>query len=137
MNGSVLPSSWPRAARWLAVAYFLSSLAHFAHNAEYIASYPNLPGWLQREHVYGVWLAITAVGLASLVAARAGRPALSLLLLGVYGALGLDGLGHYALALCSQHTVIANLTVGAEAATGLALLLTASVLLVRRPSARS
>jgi len=43
-----------------------------------------------------------------------------LLALGVYGALGLDGLLHYRLGLCSQHTLLANLTIWAEATTGLA-----------------
>ena len=39
----------------------------------------------------------------------------------VYGALGLDGLGHYALALCSEHTWTMNFTIWSEVASGLAL----------------
>jgi hypothetical protein len=48
---------------WVLVAlYFAASLAHFTHNAEYIAFYPNMPAWLTREYVYSVWLVITGVG---------------------------------------------------------------------------
>ncbi|MDN8616983.1 hypothetical protein [Variovorax ginsengisoli] len=42
--------------------------------------------------------------------------ALRLLLIAAYGAMGLDGL-----ALCSEHSVAANATIGAEAASGVAL----------------
>jgi len=45
-----------------------------------------------------------------------------LALLGVYGAFGLDGLAHYTLALCSEHTVLANVTIWSEALTGLLLI---------------
>jgi len=33
----------------LAALYFIASLAHFAHNAEYIAFYPGVPTWLTAE----------------------------------------------------------------------------------------
>jgi hypothetical protein len=39
--------------------------------------------------------------------------------------MGLDGLAHYTLALCSEHSVAANATIGAEAASGVALMLAA------------
>ena len=41
--------------------------------------------------------------------------------LGLYGAFGLDGLAHYTLALCSEHSLAMNLTIWFEAVTGLAL----------------
>lgn len=105
----------------LLVLYFVASLAHFAHNAEYIAYYPNMPGWLTREKVYLFWLGITAVGAAGLVLLRLRWHKTALALLWVYGAMGLDGLGHYSLALCIEHTLAMNLTIWAEAVTGLAL----------------
>ena len=58
--------------------------------------------------------------------------ALALVLLGSYGALGLAGLAHYTLALCSEHTLVANLTIWSEVAAGLLLLLASAVLFVRR-----
>lgn len=60
----------PKAARlpphlpWLVGIYAIASLVHFTHNAEYIALYPNLPAWLDREYVYLAWIAVTAVGAA-------------------------------------------------------------------------
>jgi hypothetical protein len=109
----------------LAALYCAASLAHFTHNAEFIAFYPNLPKGLTREHVYLVWLAITSLGAGGLLLARRGLRGLGLLLIAAYGALGLDGLAHYTLALCSEHSVAANLTIGAEAASGVALMLAA------------
>ena len=115
----------------LMLAYFLASLAHFVHNAEYIAYYPNMPRGLTREHVYLVWVAITAVGLLGLVLTRMRLPVPGLALMGLYGAFGLDGLAHYTLALCSEHSLVANVTIWSEASTGLALLLVCAVLAVR------
>ena len=107
---------------WVLLAlYFAASLAHFAHNAEYIAYYPNMPGWLTREKVYLFWLGITAVGALGLLLLRLRWRIAALACLAGYGAFGLDGLGHYALALCSEHTLAMNLTIWAEAAAGLAL----------------
>ena len=107
---------------WALIAlYFVASLAHFAHNAEYIAFYPNMPAWITRETVYLVWLAITGVGIAGVVLSRIGWIFLGALCLAVYGALGLDGLGHYTLALCSEHTAAMNFTIWFEAVAGVAL----------------
>jgi hypothetical protein len=48
---------------WALIAtYFVASLAHFAHNAEFIALYPNMPSWLTREQVYLAWIGITGIG---------------------------------------------------------------------------
>jgi hypothetical protein len=122
----------PRPVLLLAVVYFMASLAHFGHNAEYIAFYPGMPGWLTREKVYLAWLGVTGLGGLAVVFARFALPALALLFLALYGAFGLDGLAHYTLALCSEHTLMANITIWLEAITGLVLLLVSSVLLSRR-----
>jgi hypothetical protein len=122
----------PRLLLALIAAYFAASLAHFGHNAQYIAFYPGMPAWLTPGTVWLCWFAVCAVGLLAWTLIRLGLPALGLLALGVYGALGLDGLLHYRLGLCSQHTLLANLTIWAEATTGLTLLMVSAVLFARR-----
>jgi hypothetical protein len=118
---------------WALVAvYFLASLAHFTHNAEFIAVYPNLPGWIDRGNVYLAWLGITGVGVSALLVLRLGFPAIGVLLVGAYGAFGLDGLAHYTLALCSEHTLATNVTIWAEVAAGAVLMLAAALLFRRR-----
>jgi hypothetical protein len=128
----MLTSVFPRSLLVLAAIYFAASLAHFGHNAEYIAIYPGMPAWLTREKVYLAWLAITSLGVAAMLFARFALPALALLFLAAYGAFGLDGLAHYTLALCSEHTLVCNITIWSEAITGLALLLASAVLFARR-----
>jgi hypothetical protein len=86
----------------LVAVYFVTTLAHFIYNVEYIAFYPGMPAWLTREQVYLAWLGVTSVGLASFVLSRFGLRALALLAASVYGALGLDALAHYTLALRSE-----------------------------------
>lgn len=122
----------PRHIWVLIVLYFIASLAHFTHNAEYIAFYPGMPAWLNPEKVYLAWLGVTSVGFAALWLLSFGLPTPAVLLLGIYGAFGLDGLAHYALALCSEHTIWANITIWSEATTGLLLLLVSSLAIGRR-----
>lgn len=107
--------------------YFMASLAHFAHNAEYIAFYPNMPASLTRETVYLAWLAITGVGALGVVLARFGLRTLAAILIAAYGAFGLDGLAHYTLALCSEHTLATNVTIWLEVVTGASLLLASAI----------
>ena len=126
-----MPSLLPKSIWALVALYFLATLTHFAHNAEFIAFYPNMPQSLTRETVYLAWLAITGIGVAALIVIRLGWPVLGAVLLGAYGAMGLDGLGHYTLALCSEHTLATNLTIWFEVAAGVALLLASSVLAKR------
>jgi hypothetical protein len=128
----VLTAILPKPLLVLAVVYFTASLAHFGHNAEYIAFYPGMPGWLTREKVYLAWLAVTSLGLIAFVFARLALPALALLFLAAYGAFGLDGLAHYTLALCSEHTLLANITIWSEAITGVVLLLVSAVFFGRQ-----
>lgn len=122
---------------WVLIAvYFVASLAHFAHNAEFIAFYPNMPRGLTREDVYLVWLAITSLGVAGLLMARLGLHALGVSLVAAYGALGLDGLAHYTLALCSAHTLAANVTIWSEVISGLVLMLASALWLTRHMTHR-
>jgi hypothetical protein len=105
----------------LVALYFLASLLHFSHNAESIALYPNMPAWISRETVYLAWLAVSAVGVLSGALWMLGCRVMAGVVLAIYGALGLAALAHYALALCSDHALVMNLTIWFEAVTGLAL----------------
>ena len=125
-NSCALSPVLPRHLWLLLAIYFLATVSHFAHNAEFIAYYPNTPGWLSREYVYLAWLGMTSVGIAGLAATRVGLQALGAAIIGAYGALGLDALAHYTVALCSEHTLAANFTIWFEAATGVALLFAAA-----------
>jgi hypothetical protein len=49
----------------------------------------------------------------------------------VYGLLGTDGLLHYTLALCSEHTFVTNATIWAEVVLGITLACAAAVRLSR------
>lgn len=106
----------------LTAAYFLTSLGHFSHNAEFICEYPNLPAWLTRAQVYAVWAAITSVGAMGLLLMRKKYMATGLLLVTVYAALGFDGLGHYAVAPLELHPLMANVTILSEVAAAALLL---------------
>lgn len=128
----VRPFKFPRFVWALVLVYFCASLAHFAHNAEYIAFYPNMPAWLTREKVYLAWMAVTAVGVAGMALMQLGLHSVGALLVSVYGALGLDGLAHYTLALCSEHTLATNLTIWSEAIAGFLLMLVSALWLARR-----
>jgi hypothetical protein len=103
---SLLHSALPAHIHLYFVVFFVANLAHFVHNAEYIAYYPGMPSWLSPERVYRTKLKV-----------------LGLMLVATYGALGIDGLAHYTLALCSEHTLATNLTIWFEVLAGLSLLL--------------
>ena len=105
----------------LTALYTFASLAHFTHNAEYLPYYPNMPAWITRETVYLVWLAIASVGAAGVALSLGRWRVAAALVLAAYGAFGLDGLAHYTLALCSEHTWVMNATIWFEAATGVVL----------------
>ena len=91
--------------------YAAASLLHFAHNAEYLADYPNLPDWLTRGGVYLAWGAQTAVGLLGYVMYRIGWRVTGLILLGIYACFGFDGLLHYTRAPFDAHTTAMNFTI--------------------------
>lgn len=121
----------PRHVWFLLTVYFLASSAHFVHNVAYIASYPNMPSWITSDRVYVAWLIVTTVGLAGLVAMRLRLHAAAAVFIAVYGALGLDGLAHYTLALCSEHTFVTNVTIWSEAISGMCLLLASAMLVTK------
>ncbi len=136
MHPLKLFSQLPKPFVLLLAAYFLTSLGHFVHNAEYLCEYPNLPAWLTRAQVYAVWLAITSVGLAGLILMKNKLVATGLLLVAVYAALGFDGLGHYAVAPMAHHTLGANITILSELAAAAMLLLAAVYLLLSHSRVR-
>jgi hypothetical protein len=129
-------SALPKHIQLLLLVFFVANLAHFAHNAEYIAYYPGLPSWLTREQVYLAWVAGASVGLLGLLVYRTKLKVLGLVLVAAYGALGIDGLAHYALALCSEHTLATNLTIWFEVLAGLSLLLASAAVIGRTLSSR-
>jgi hypothetical protein len=133
MHPLKLLSQLPKPFVVLLAAYFITSLGHFAHNAEYLCEYPNLPAWLTRAKVYAAWLAITSVGLIGLILIKNKLIPAGLLLVAVYAALGFDGLGHYAVAPMAHHTFGANVTILSEVAAA-ALLLPATMYLLLRTS---
>jgi uncharacterized membrane protein len=107
----------------LLVLYTLASLVHFAHNAEFLSDYPNLPSSFTRSGVYFAWLGLASIGLVGYALYHYRRRLAGLLLLGLYAALGFDGLLHYTRAPLDSHTGMMNLTIWFEAVAGAALLL--------------
>jgi hypothetical protein len=106
----------------LLVAYAAASLFHYSHNAEFLHEYPNMPAWLSRAQVYGAWVGVTAVGVVGYLLVRWRYLLSGLIVLAVYGLLGLDGLGHYAVAPRSAHTLTMNLTIWLEVVTAVLLI---------------
>ena len=114
------------------LAYGAASLFHYANNAEFLIEYPNMPVWLSPARIYAAWLGVTAVGLVGFFLIRRGYQLTGLAVLGIYGALGIDGLGHYTIAPLSAHTFTMNLTIWLEAATAVLLLAAVVSLMLRR-----
>lgn len=115
----------------LLLAYGAASLFHHIHNAEFLSEYPNMPAWLSRARVYAAWLGVTAVGLSGYVLIRLRHQAAGLLMTAIYGLLGLDGLGHYALAPMSAHSMAMNASIWLEVVTALLLLIAVAAAMVR------
>ena len=120
----------------LLIAYGAASLFHYGHNAEFLNEYPNLPAWLSRAQVYGAWLTVTAVGLVGYFLVRWRYRLLGLIVLAVYGVLGLDGLGHYAVAPPSAHTLTMNLAIWLEVVTAVLLLAAVAAFMLKLPVER-
>jgi hypothetical protein len=110
------------------VLYLAASLLHFAHNAEYVGDYPNLPAWLDRADVYLAWCVVAVTGVVGYVLYRGEWPLLGLLLLAVDTGFGFDGLLHYTRAPFAAHTPAMNFTIWFEVVCA-ALLLTVVVTL--------
>ncbi len=114
-------TSTNRAVLTLVLVHAAASLLHFAHNATYLADYPNMPTWISPMGVYGAWLAEAAVGACGVMLLLRARSA-GLVLIAIYALLGLGGLDHYMLAPISAHTIAMNATIWLETATGIGLL---------------
>jgi hypothetical protein len=110
-----------RALPWLLLIYACASLWHFAHNAEYLTDYPNLPHNWSREEVYVAWLAVSLVGLVGWLGYRTCARRTGLALLALYACAGFAGLLHYTRAPLHRHSLTMNLTILTEALTALVL----------------
>lgn len=121
--GATSRATW---ANWalprLFLVYAAVSLLHFAHNAAYLASYPNLPASWSAEDVYLAWCGITGLGALGLLMWQRGRRK-GLALLAAYAGLGYLGLAHYARAPFLEHTSAMNVTIWAEVAAATLLLI--------------
>ena len=102
----------PRHLLALMALYCAASLAHFVHNARFLADYPNMPAWLTPLQVMGAWLVVTAPGVLGLLLLRMRWPLAGLLLIGVCACLGFDGLAHYTLAPMGPPRLALTLTMG-------------------------
>lgn len=122
----------PRLLLLLCFAYAAASLIHFAHNAEFLADYPNMPAWLSREKVYAAWLGLTAVGVAGYLLVHRGFQLTGLLVIAVYAVLGFDSLSHYAVAPFAAHTGMMHFTIWLDMATASLLLIAAARLAAKR-----
>jgi len=107
---------------WLFALYVAATLLHFAHNAEYLAQYPNLPTTWSRAEVYAAWCCVMTVGLVGYVLYALGQRRVGLTILGLYAALGFGALLHYTRAPMTHHSAMMNVTIWAEAAAGTLLL---------------
>jgi hypothetical protein len=107
---------------WLFALYAAATLLHFAHNAEYLAHYPNLPTSWSRAEVYVAWGCVMALGLVGYGLYAFGHRNIGLTMLGLYAALGFGGLLHYTRAPMAHHSTMMNVTIWAEAAAGTLLL---------------
>ena len=108
---------------WLLLLYCGTSLLHFAHNAEFLADYPNLPPWLSPSWIYLVWCGITAVGVVGYLLYRRGHETVGIAVLSAYAVAGFDGLLHYGRAPFHTHTSMMNFTIWAEVASAALLLM--------------
>lgn len=114
------------------LAYTAASVLHFVHNAVFLASYPNMPGWISRVVVYGALAGVLTVGACGYALLRCGHRLLGLLVIAAYAALGFDGLAHYSLAPISAHSAAMNFTIWLEVAAAALLLALVVGLIARR-----
>lgn len=115
----------------LLLLYTAASLLHFAHNAEYLADYPNLPDSFTRARVYLAWGGLALVGMVGFLVYRTRWRLAGLSVLGLYAALGFDGLLHYTRAPLAAHTGLMNFTILFEVVAAAALLAFVVVAAVR------
>ena len=132
MTQPPLPARIPVFLIVLLAIHCAASLIHFAHNAEFVADYPNLPAWLTRSKVYLAWLAVTSVGVVGVVLLRLRLRVAGLLVIAAYALLGFAGLDHYWVAPFAAHTLAMHATIGFEVVSAGALLAATLLLLLRR-----
>jgi hypothetical protein len=104
---------------------------HFAHNAEHLAEYPNLPASWTRADVYWAWGAVTSLGLLGYVLYRGAFCRTGLTLLTIYAGLGFGGLLHYTRAPVAHHSAAMNFTIWVEVASAAALLINLACAAIR------
>jgi hypothetical protein len=119
----------------LLAIYCAASLIHFAHNAEFVEDYPNLPIWLTRSKVYLAWFAATSVGVIGVALLSLRFRLLGLLVIVSYAALGFAGLDHYWVAPFAAHSIAMNATIWFEVLSAAVLLVATLVLVFARGSA--
>lgn len=107
---------------WLFTLYAAATLLHFAHNAHYLAHYPNLPASWSGADVYAAWAVLTALGALGFALCTNGPRRVGRALLGLYALSGFGGLLHYTRAPLSHHSAMMNVTIWMEAAAGTLLL---------------
>ena len=74
---------------------------------------------------------MASVGLLAIASNWSGYKRIAAVLVFIYGLLGTDGLLHYTLALCSEHTLATNITIWAEVLLGVVLACAAAIRLKR------
>jgi hypothetical protein len=127
-----MPIERDRRLTVLLIGYAVASLLHFVHNAEFLAEYPNLPASWTRTGVYLAWVGLSAVGLAGWLMVSRGYQRVGLALLCAYALLGIDSLGHYAVAPFSAHTSAMNATIIMEVGLAMGVFVEAMRRIVRR-----
>jgi hypothetical protein len=116
------------------IGYTFTSLAHFVHTAEHLHAYPNMPAWLTAGQIYTAWLVVLVIGVAGFLLYRSERHRdAGLIVIAIYGLLGLHGLANYWLAPFGEHTTHMNFTILLDAFAGVALALHAVSLLKDPP----
>jgi hypothetical protein len=108
---------------WILILYAAATLLHFAHNAEYLAQYPNLPASWSRADVYVTWFCLTALGAVGYVLYLRDHRRFGLTFLALYAGLGFGGLLHYTRASIAHHSAIMNVTIWTEAAAAALVLM--------------
>ena len=116
----------------LLIGYAVASLVHFVHNAEFLTEYPNLPASWTRTGVYLAWGGLSAVGLAGWLMVSRGYQRVGRALVCAYALLGIDSLGHYAVAPFSAHTSAMNATILMEVGMAMGVFVEAMRRIVRR-----
>jgi len=117
-----------RVLPWILILYAAATLLHFAHNAEYLTQYPNLPASWSRADVYAAWFCLTALGVAGYVLYLRDHRGFGLTFLALYAGLGFGGLLHYVRAPMAHHSAMMNVTIWTEAAAAALLLMNLAAL---------